>query len=193
MGSRRAIGSSVGVAIAAFGLSLMVASCGESKSKCSSAQTAYRFIGTVLERGGNHADFVVNSIRPISSTPPPGMPLLTAGQHVKVHFDWDLDGSTAQFLHVGSRYDATLWWQNDEFWSDIHTADRPCSGGTVHADGSSINTSLWARSRVREVVYVFTPVAVALFATPCVRSVQRRRRRARRARLTGGMSSHMSA
>jgi hypothetical protein len=182
VGSRRTVGSSACVAIGTLGLSLMVASCGESMAKCSFVPTAYEFIGTVFERGGNHAEFVVDSLRPISRTPPLGTPSLDVGQHVKVHFD----GSTAQFLHVASRYEVSVWWQNHEFRSDIHTADRPCSGGTVHAGGSSINTSLWARSRVQEVVYVVGPVGVALLGTPCVRSVQRRRRRARRTRLTAG-------
>jgi hypothetical protein len=50
-----------------------------------------------------------------------------AAQRVKVH----CGDSAAQFLHVGTRYRVRLWWSNNEFWSEIHEADRPCSDHTA--------------------------------------------------------------
>ena len=177
--SRTAIGWCVCAAVAA----LTLTSCGESEAKCSYAPTAGEIIGTLTERRGNHVEFLVESIRATTGSRPAGAPALTVGNHVKVHYG----DTTAQFLHVGLRYSVTLWWLKAEFWSDIHRADLPCSMGTVHADGSSINTSLWARSRVREFVYVLVACAaglVAVVATRHTRRIQRRRRRARVA--TGG-------
>jgi hypothetical protein len=177
--SRAAIGWCVCAATAA----LTLTACGESEAKCDYAPTAGDLIGTLTERDGSHAEFMVESIRASSTPRPAGAPALVVGTHVRVHYD----GSTSQFLHVGSRYSVTLWWLKAEFWSDIHRADAECSAGTVYADGSSINTSLWARSRVREVVYVFAACVaglVAVVATRHTRRVQRRRRRARVA--TGG-------
>jgi hypothetical protein len=83
----------------------MVTSCGESAAKCSYVPTADNLTGTLIEHRGNHAEFVIESILPSSSRPPIGAPALAVGEHVKVHYD----GSTAQFLQVGSRYVIGLW------------------------------------------------------------------------------------
>ena len=45
-----------------------------------------------------------------------------------------------QFLRVGERYAVTVWSINGYF-SGVHHADAVCSTGTVHADGSAIDTS----------------------------------------------------
>lgn len=173
---------SVCVAVAVIGLSLMLTSCGESEAKCSSAPSAGDLIGTLTRRHGSHAEFLIESIRPTSTPPPAGAPALVVGTHVRVHYG----DSTAQFLHVGSRYAVEMWWHNAEFWSDIHTADWPCSGRTVYADGSSINTSSWARARVREFVYVFAACVAGLVAVVATRHTRRIQRRRRRERVAAG-------
>ena len=47
---------------------------------------------------------------------------------------------------------------------------------TRYADGSSIDTSLWVRSRVREFVYVCVAAVVVVVATRHTRRMRRRRR-----------------
>ena len=160
------------VAIAVVALVFAMASCGQSGVKCSVIGDAYQFVGSVVSHHGNHAEFVIDSMLPTAGPRPIDAPVLAVGERVKVHYD----GSTAQFLHVATGYDVGVFWLDNEYWSDIHTADRPCSGRTVYADGSSINTSLWARSMVREAVYVIALIVVGVVA---VRGLRRRRFRER--------------
>ena len=99
-------------------------------------------------------------------------PRLAAGSFVTVRYY----AGTAQFLHDRRRYTVNAYVNDGEYWSDVRTADRPCSGGTQYADGRLIDTSYWSRAQVR----VATFVVLGLFGIATVILVVSLRRRTRR-------------
>ena len=71
------------------------------------------------------------------------------------------DEGGAGFLRVGRRYQVMAWWLSDHLFSGVHTANPVCSGGTVYADGSAIDTSLWRRAAIRTLVYASSVIVLA--------------------------------
>jgi hypothetical protein len=138
--------------------SLTVAAC--SPGTCSSVPPTLTIQGRLVAREGSTATFVIGSVppptNPRSSTRVP--PVLKPGQTVAVEYY----GDTAKFLDVGTRYRVALYWSGSRFESAVHTADS-CSGGTVYADGRSIDTRSWGRAHLREIIAVVLLVPLALF------------------------------
>jgi hypothetical protein len=118
--------------------------------------------GRLVVLDGTNATFVVESAQPGSRDAPPP----SAGSRITIRY-----GGDAQFLRVGTRYRAQLLSLGNGFGSYVHSSE--CTSGTVYADGSRIDTSLWARSSVRRIAMVF----VALFAAGLVAVVLTLRRR----------------
>src|SRR5438477_4349753 len=162
--------------VVVVGFALMATSCGDPEAKCAEVPRT-EFVGRVVERHGDRVEYVIESMVPLATRPLDGTPALTAGQRVEIHYDSGID-HTAQFLHRGTRYRVETWWWHNAFRSDIRTADRACSDATTYVDGSSINTSLWARSSVRRVAYVLL-VGLIVAITLVVRNTYRLRRRRR--------------
>ena len=169
--------------LAAFALvltPLAVAGCGPGRVDCSLAPRADVIVGTAVARRGSTVTFVVASVRrnpDAVTTSGFGGPRLRTGERIAVRYD---QGS-AQFLRIGSRYQVYLWWASGSFWSEVHTANHACSGGTVYANGAAIDTSLWSRSWVRNTTFVFALIVAIGLAVAAAWAFRRgRRRRARR-------------
>ena len=169
--------------LAAFALvltPLVVTACGPGPVDCTLAPRADVIVGTTVTRRGSTVTFAVASVRrnPDADTNPGfGGPRLRTGEQIAVRYD---QGS-AQYLRIGSRYRAYLWWASGSFWSEVHTANHACSGGTVYTNGAAIDTSLWSRSWVRNTTFVFVLIVAILLAGAGTWAYRRRqRRRARR-------------
>jgi hypothetical protein len=84
-----------------------------------------------------------------------------------------------EFLRVGQRYEVQLSWIDGRFVSSVATAEDICGGGTRHADGSAIETSLLSRPHVKRLLL---GIVIALFVTVGPTSIWLRRRHQRRRR-----------
>ena len=116
--------------------------------ECSMAPDAGTFVGRVEEKHGSAVTFLVQSLQQEPAAAPAKLHSPVEGQVVVVHYDKHQE----QFLHVGQRYLVTVWWIG-HYYSGVATADIPCSGGTVHADGSAIDTALVHQPYLRSVLY----------------------------------------
>jgi hypothetical protein len=79
--------------------------------------------------------FRVESAQPNRTADPSVSHRLETGRLAVVHYE----AHEERFLRVGERYKVKVW-PIAGFLSSVHTSDRPCSGGTVHADGAPIDT-----------------------------------------------------
>ena len=167
--------------VGAIGVALAVVAAGcTQRVDCSQAVPDAVFTGVLRSERGNTVEFAVETVTPSYGRSPTGRgaPLVVVGAIVSVFYD----AGTAQFLRVGERYSVSAIWIGGRFVSDVHTADRPCSGGTTYADGRNIDTALWKRARVRRFVLVAAIAihAVATIGTAVSRWQSSRRRRRRR-------------
>jgi hypothetical protein len=160
------------LALSFLAMTTLVVSCGgRGRVICDYAPPAYTVKGPLVGRQGSVATYLIDSVwRSQSGFREP--PKLLAGQRVNVRYEH----GQAQFLRVGDRYRVTLWWISDAgFWSGVHMGDEACSGGTVYADGSPIDTSLWVRSWVRNGVAIAGAVLFVLILLLTSRVIRRRR------------------
>jgi hypothetical protein len=115
------------------------ASCGsdrvESRAICDYALDAGTFIGPVVGIQGRAVTFRVESVQPNKMAEARNLPHPEKGRVVSVRYE----AHEERFLHVDERYRVKVWPIHGYF-SSVHTADRPCSGGTAHADGEPIET-----------------------------------------------------
>jgi hypothetical protein len=135
---------------------------------CNRAGDDAVFVGRLTARHGGAATYTVESVtatRPLR----PGGRVPEPATSTDVHYP----ESQAKFLHVGAWYRVAVFWSGHEFTSGVHLADDPCSGGTVHLDGSSIDTSLFPW-RGKALLALALASVVALLITTAV--VWRRRR-----------------
>lgn len=155
---------------------LVLTNC--SRADCSKSTPTDTIVGRLSTRRGSTATFSIASVRQSStqarSAPYP--PALTSGQTVSVQYF----GDHAKFLRIGSTYLVDVYWVG-YFRSDVHVSSDPCSGGTVYADGKSIDTASWTRSHVSEIVALFAAVPLILLVV--LATAIGLRRRARRVRL----------
>jgi hypothetical protein len=171
--------------LSAVGACVIVSGCsGRSIIDC--AGEAGPFIGTVVARHGDDVTFRVESIPSNAAdslsqmSRDQGTPVVSVGRNLPVHYG----DRTGEFVHVGTRYSVRVFTVDKRLWSEVHKAGVGCSDYTRHADGSSINTSLWTRSRVRGSVLVFALVvlitATLVLMAFATRNGRRRRRIQRR-------------
>jgi hypothetical protein len=146
-------------------------------TSCDKSAPTVTIVGRVTVRSTSKATFSIESVSPSTNvTPDPATPVLAPGKNVTVRYFAD----HAKYLRVGTRYRVDLFWDGaGSFESDVHTSDEPCSGGTVYANGSSINTASWTRSHITEIVLalVLAPVALAVIVLVIVRMILRLYRR----------------
>jgi hypothetical protein len=153
----------------------LLASCGT--VECSIATgpgTGYdaSFVGRLTGRHADTATFTVESTKTFRTENPDGpIPKLTAS--VAVEYPDDV----AHFLHVGKRYLVNVEWSGTAFESDIHRAGDCGSGGTLHADGSPIDTSTFPWLHRALLAGLVTPVVALLVLVAVVWYRRRRHRR----------------
>jgi hypothetical protein len=104
---------------------------------CSMDASIATFIGPVLSKGGGGAEFRVDRVLHV-----------TDGEEFdpKGSITVDYWSGDEQFLEVGERYRVSVWSDREPspaYGSGVHRAGENCGGGgTLHADGSSIDTAL---------------------------------------------------
>jgi hypothetical protein len=128
----------VALVVGALAATTLVASCSTTgtttpRVMCDYAQDSGTFVGRLVGRHGSSVTYRVEAVRPSEGAA--ALPQPVRGTLVVVHYE----AHEEQFLHAGERYSVRVWPING-FFSGVHTADRPCSGGTVHADGTAIDT-----------------------------------------------------
>jgi hypothetical protein len=171
--NRRVRGRWAFALVAALALLIVAAACSPPRTECDYAAFADTMVGRLVARHGSTATFLIESVTPVASGPGVGSaPALAARHRVSVHYF----GDQAQYLRVGRRYAVNMWWLSNQFESGVHVANDACSTGTVNANGSAINTSIWLVSWVRAAA-VLVPVSVVLLAVAGAAWAIRRRRR----------------
>ena len=149
----------------------LLGSCG---AECSGDTTGYdaTIVGTLTALHPATGVFTVESAQ---SERPPGVAthVPSVGASVAVHY---ADGQE-WFLRVGRRYQVGVSWNGKTFESGVRVADEPCSGGTVYANGSAIDTSRIAWLEVHHVITVVALAPVLLLAAISLWLWRRRRRR----------------
>jgi hypothetical protein len=127
------------VALAMLTAALVAASCAsdrvESRAMCDYALDAGTFVGRVVGIDGPEVTFRVESVQPNRIAESRKLPHPEKGRVVAVRYE----AHEERFLHVDERYKVKVWPIHGYF-SSVHTSDRPCSGGTAHADGEPIAT-----------------------------------------------------
>jgi hypothetical protein len=151
-----------------------VGSCSSSTRRviCDYAQDSGTFVGRLVGRHGSSVAYRVEAVQPSEGAA--ALPQPVRGTLVVVHYE----AHEEQFLHAGERYSVRVWPING-FFSGVHTANRPCSGGTVHADGTAIDTALSHQSRARHILFSFA-AALAVVGLFVAAWALRRRRRQRK-------------
>lgn len=130
---------------------------------CSLEPEALRFTGEAVAVDGDLVTFEVTGGDP------------TPGFEVEIEYVDD----DSRFVDVGRQYEVTAWERaGGGLASGVHTAEDECGGGgTVHVDGSAIDTGLFTRNGFRPWV-VAAPVAAVAAAVAAGWLVLRRRRSA---------------
>jgi len=100
-------------------------------------------VGTVAAKDGGDVTFHIDQIVSDQQNPAPQPTSLEPGQDLVVRYS---DGD-ARYLHRGASYRVPVFGNEiDGFHSGVHTADEcdaPVGTGTVHADGTEINTGIF--------------------------------------------------
>ena len=125
-------------------------------TSCSDGRGDPKIVGRLTSLDGATATFRVESSTP-GKYRPQDTPLPKTGTNAAVFF---YSGS-AQFLREGQRYVVPVGWSEGRYSSWVDTAQDPCGGGTRHADGTTIETSLLSRPHVRKVLLVTVVVPAA--------------------------------
>ena len=103
---------------------------------CDYAQDSGTFVGRVVKIDGPTVTYFVEKLKPVPAGEVPRRNAPVPGKTVFVRYDQQ----EQRYLHVGNRYTVTVW-SFDGYMSGVHHSDAVCSTGTVHADGSAIDTS----------------------------------------------------
>ena len=125
----------LGLVLAASAISACDSGPGHPRVMCDYAMDAGTFVGRVVSVRGAEATFRVESAQPKRAADASVLHRLQKGRLAVVHYE----AHEERFLRVGERYKVKVW-PIAGFLSSVHTPDRPCSGGTVHADGAPIDT-----------------------------------------------------
>jgi hypothetical protein len=156
--------------IAMLAASALMTSCATPRAICDYAAEPGKFVGRVQKTHGSAVTFIVESVQreATSSRTEPHSPI--KGQ-VVVRYEKHEE----QFLHVGQRYLVTVAWVG-HFVSGVHMANHVCSDGTVHADGSAIDTALVHQPYLRQVLFKVLIVGTGFGLVITVWAIRRRRR-----------------
>jgi hypothetical protein len=171
------------IVFGALVLGTLVAGIGTAGA-CSCAQDSGAFIGRVVERDGSAVTYTVERVQPnLFGGPSIVHPPPVAGRRAVVYYEH----GEQQFLHVGSRYSARVWWLSGirptpHFFSAVETGDL-CCGGTMHIDGTAIDRSLWRQSKVRHAALVAVAALAGIGAVVTLFAARKRRRQTRNAEL----------
>ncbi|MDQ1509578.1 MAG: hypothetical protein QOG50_1422 [Actinomycetota bacterium] len=165
------IRSSAALLIATLAATALMASCAAPRVECDYAADAGTFVGRVEKTRGSTVTYVVERLQAEPASAPAKLHSPIEGEIVAVHYERHED----QFLRAGQRYLVTVWWVG-RYFSGVHMANHPCSIGTVHADGSAIDTGLVHQPHLRQVLdkILVAMVGVGLLIT--VWAIRRRRR-----------------
>jgi hypothetical protein len=148
-----------------------IASC--THVECSQGIASGTIVGMLTSIRGTSATFAV-----ATWTPNPEGPALTTPpvQDANVVVRYTADEIT--FLRTGERYSVEVSPDGDGIGSGVHRAGS-CSGGTIYANGKSIDTSVWSRSIVQRALVGFVVLCVVLLVF--LAWITRRNRRAQNA------------
>jgi hypothetical protein len=166
------IRSTAAVVLVLFAATAFLASCSNSgRVICDYAQDAGTFVGPLVRLRGANATFFVEQVKPNSSPAASALPRQPSRRLVVVRYEQ----KEQQYLHVGRRYSVRVWAING-FFSSVHVAGHKCSGGTVYANGSAIDTSVWSRPRTRHLILVLVSVVLLVLGGAALFARARRRR-----------------
>jgi len=131
-------------------------SCGTVDCSSSKIGDSGVFVGRLTSVHGDNATFSVESW-----TPARGGALVSPAPVVGSTVVVEYVSNEIRFLHVGRRYAVSVFDGDHGLGSGVHTANS-CSGGTVNANGSSIDTSLVSRPIVKRALRAFVLVIVLM-------------------------------
>jgi hypothetical protein len=162
------------LAIAMLAAAALMASCTTPRGICDYAADAGTFAGRVEQTHGSAVSFRVERLQQeaTSARTKPHSPI--AGQVVVVRYEKHEE----QFLRVGQRYLVRVWWIG-HYFSGVHMANHACSTGTVHADGSAIDTALVHQTYVRRVLYKILIAGAGVGLLVAAWALRKRRRQRR--------------
>lgn len=148
----------------------LLASCGDT-TECSKTGPDATFVGRLTSVRSGAADFTVATVTIEPGGPRAHVPV--AGTSITVVYG----NAQEKFLRVGDRYEVSEAWIGGQNVSGVHVANDACSGGTVHADGSRIDTSSATARRARHLALLIGLAPVAALTVLAVWLVTRRRGR----------------
>ena len=106
---------------------------------CDYAAPAGIIDGRLVALHGADATFQVDRVKRPSYTSH-DTPTPVAGQRLVVTYE----SGDQRYLRTGQRYKVMVWWLHvpspPRYFSSVHTPKRECSGGTIYADGTTIDT-----------------------------------------------------
>lgn len=149
----------------------LLGSCARTVTDCSEVGWDATFVGRVTAIQPAAAEFTVETVTAEPGSQTAHTPV--AGKSIAVHYD----GGQERYLRVGEEYEVSEAWLGGRFVSGVHVGGDACSGGTVHADGSSIDTTSATARRMHriEVGLLAAPVVALVVLGACVRWRRRRR------------------
>ena len=107
---------------------------------CDYAGPAGIFEGRLLTLRGAEAMFQVDRLRPSTVHGRGNGPVPVAGKRLAVRYE----NGEQRYLRANQRYRVIVWWLKvpppARFFSSVHTRKSPCSGGTIHVNGTTIDT-----------------------------------------------------
>jgi hypothetical protein len=143
---------------------------------CSLAASGGQFTGVATSKTGGVVTFSVDDVAPRTPGPGASVANIVPGSSVEVVY-----GDVARYMRTGVRYQVTVFGPRNDgtLSSGIAVAqDRGCGGGgTVYADGRSIDTSIISIAGIHTggVVVIGVGLAVAVLVGAIV--IRRRRYR----------------